>query len=527
MPEGGNRTDISPSLIARVTQSMRYLIDPNKKPAWFGAGQPLIPQAQESTVGRRFDYPVYYNINQIPRAGEPISFASLRGLADNCDILRGVIETRKDQVERQDWLIRVKRIESESFKPKPTDEQKTRAAEITKFFMSPDKETDFAGWIRQILEDMFVIDAVSVYKRRDRVGRLYSLEVLDGATIMPLLNDDGRTPIAPNPAYQQILKGIPANDLTQPSIDGDVFTKDELIYKRHNPRSNKIYGYSQVEQIVLTVNVAIRRQLFQLDYYAEGSTPDSFGTLPKEWTNQQIVDFQTSFDAMLAGNSAMRRRLKFMPEAFKYQETKATPMADEYDEWLARLICFIFSISPQPFVKQMNRATADTAHEASLDEGLAPILKRLKSFINQIISTEFNSPDLEFAWEDDREQDAKLAAEIRQNDVKLGLRSIDDAREDMGEDPMGGAFAIPMVLTATGYVAIKSPEEQQADKDAESKRAQLNLQSQQEHEKNLMGSSDKTPEEKKDVADKLAKRKKKSVNKYLLHDHSLLNKHEH
>ena len=36
----------------------------------------------------------------------------------------------------------------------------------------------------------------------------------------------------------------------------------------------------------------------------------------------------------------------------------------------------------------------------------------------------------------------------------------------MGLDPLGGAYAVPMPLTPTGYVAIKSPEEQQADQDA-------------------------------------------------------------
>ena len=41
---------------------------------------------------------------------------------------------------------------------------------------------------------------------------------------------------------------------------------------------------SPVEQIALTVNIALRRDACTLEYYRAGSAPDAFGTLPKEWT---------------------------------------------------------------------------------------------------------------------------------------------------------------------------------------------------------------------------------------------------
>ena len=37
---------------------------------------------------------------------EPVGFAELRAFADAYDLLRLVIETRKDQMERQRWRIR-------------------------------------------------------------------------------------------------------------------------------------------------------------------------------------------------------------------------------------------------------------------------------------------------------------------------------------------------------------------------------------------------------------------------------------
>jgi len=454
MPEGGKVTPISSGIIARVTQAARYVITGVGPNTWFGPMQPLPPMAPPEVKGRQFDYPTGYNLNYSPRSYEAVSFGDLRGLAENCDILRSAIETRKDQMEAQPWVIKLKPDDADK-KAKASPEQQNRIKAITEFFQSPDQEHSWEQWLRIWLEDMFVIDAAAMYKRPNRKGGLYGIEILDGATIRPLIDDFGRRPIPPDPAYQQILKGIPAAD----------YTSDELLYLKHNPRSHKVYGYSHVEQVLVTANILIRRTLHQLEYYREGSVPDAFLMMPKEWTTQQATDFQKYLDGLVSGNSAQRRKLRVIPEA-KYQETKAPVLKDEYDEFLARIVCCIFSLPPTPFVKQMNRATAESAKDQAAEEGLAPIQNYVKNNLNRLIASEFESPDLIFDFKDDREQDPQVAATIRQGDVKTGIISIDEARESKGEDPLGGAYAIPMALTATGYVAIKSPEEQQADSDA-------------------------------------------------------------
>ena len=54
---------------------------------------------------------------------------------------------------------------------------------------------------------MLVIDAATLYPRYNRGGSLYALDVIDGATIKVLIDENGRTPAPPDPAYQQILHG--------------------------------------------------------------------------------------------------------------------------------------------------------------------------------------------------------------------------------------------------------------------------------------------------------------------------------
>jgi|GEM_PF-813726 len=411
---------INLSVINRVSQAARYVFSGNVPTDWFGPSQPLAVIAPPDVAGRKFDYPTGYNLYSQARQQESFSFDDLRALADNCDILRSVIETRKDQMEALGWNIRVKSTDGTAALPTP--EQKQRMQQISQFFDDPDKESGFAGWLRQLLEDMFVIDAACIYKRQTLGGDLYALEIMDGATIKILIDDAGRLPVSPQPAYQQILKGVVAAD----------YTREELIYLKHNPRSHKIYGYSHVEQVMITVNILIRRALHQLEYYREGSQPDAFIGLPKEWTQEQILAFQKHFDAMLAGNSMMRRRLRFMPGDFKYQETKAPLLKDSYDEFLAKIICYVFSISPEPFVGQVNRATAETSQQRGVDEGLIPLQRYVAGVINRIIAKDFNSSDLEFAWQDTTTPDPLEAANIDVAYVTAGIKTVDEVRESLG-----------------------------------------------------------------------------------------------
>ena len=139
---------------------------------------------------------------------------------------------------------------------------------------------------------------------------------------------------------------------------------------------------SPVEQIALTVNIALRRDVATLDYYRSGSTPDAFATLPREWTADQIRSFQDYFDALMSGNLARWRQTKFMPADFKLFEARQQPLKDSYDEWLARLICYAFSVPVSAFVSQVNRATGETLRQQATQEGSATTRSIVKILVN-------------------------------------------------------------------------------------------------------------------------------------------------
>jgi hypothetical protein len=408
------------SLIAQVAAGIRYTFT-GKAPDWFGPLSAPPPQAPEDVAGRRFDYPTGYNINSTPRQDEAISFGQMRAFADGYDLLRLVIETRKDQLAKLEWTI------AKRGKAKEQDE---RCQALIDFFAAPDRLHTWDEWLRMMLEDMLVIDAPTLYARRTKGGDLYAFEPMDGGTIKLLLDPAGRSPLPPDPAYSQQLKGVAAVQ----------YTRDELVYKPRNPRTHKVYGYSPVEQIIMTVNIALRRQCAMLDYYTEGSVPDALAGVPAEWSTKQISEFQDYWDALFEGDRAKKRKLRFVPGeiAKNFHETKQSPLKDEFDEWLARVICYAFSVEVTPFIAQVNRATAQTNREQTLTEGLAPIQKWVKGLMDTLIQSPafFGYADLEFDWIEEEAISSVEQAQINAIYLNAKVLHPDEVRADIGRPPL-------------------------------------------------------------------------------------------
>jgi Phage portal protein len=415
------RRPLPPSVFARLADATRYVISGVSPDTWFGPLQPLAPMAPPEVKGRQWDYPFGANLNYIPRSDDGVSFGELRSLADSLPLLRSVIETRKDQVAAQTYAVRARSRAN-------TPEVSRRIEAVEGFLSRPDRRHSFADWLRMLLEDMLVIDAATLYPRYNRGGSLFSVDVIDGATIKPIIGEDGRAPEAPDPAYQQILKGIPAAD----------FSADELLYLPRNVRAHRLYGMSPVEQIALTINIALRRDASTLDYYRAGSSPDAFATLPKEWTADQIRSFQDYFDALMSGNLARRRMTKFMPADFKLIEARQPPLKDQYDEWLARIICYAFSVPVSPFVSQVNRATGETLRQQATQEGLVPLKAWVKNALDHVIQVCMNEPTLEFMWVGDDAIDPLEQAQTLQILVGAGIKTREEARADLGLAPTKG-----------------------------------------------------------------------------------------
>lgn len=447
---------------------------------WFGPGAPLKPIAPAEVAGRAFDYPSGFNLNTMPRAYEPVGFHTLRQLADSYDPARLIIERRKDQMTRLPWTIRVKH--DGNTKPPKSSEvsapMRDLIGEVKRFFEHPTEGLNFRTWLRVILEDLLVLDAPAIFCERDSFGNLAALSPVDGSTIRRIISDQGRQPrpfvwsgipfdylgqrVTPQnyaalgfkvvdgllypPAFQQILKGVPAANLT--TLD--------LIYSPMNVRTNSVWGRSAVENIVTTVSIALRRSMSQLEYFREGNVPEGVFALPESWTPDNVQRFQDYWDSLHAGNLANRRKMKFLPtgKGNAYTPLKEPPLKNEFDEWLVRIVCFAFSYPPGAFVSLSNRSVAEQHERTAEEEGLGPLKQWASDLINGVIERDFDD-SIEFAWLEEAEVDQKLEAEIIERLVSNGIISPNEGRERLGLAPSTDPAASGlMVKTATGLIPI-------------------------------------------------------------------------
>ncbi len=425
-PTGGLRTAFS----FRLSDGGRWRSTFQPSGSMFSPGTPIAPNDPQPV--RTLDFNVGANTVSTPRASAPFSFTELRSFA-NVEPVRLAIETVKDQIERLDWAIKPRRAST------PAAGGAEAATLISRFFARPDGVTPFATWLRALLEDLLVLDAPAAEMRRDRSGKLVGLDVIPGDTVKLLVDDTGRRPLAPLPAFQQVIKGVVWAELSA----------DDLIYAPRNPRPNHLYGLSPVEQIVVTLNTVLRRQTAQLGYFTEGNVPSGLLNAPSSWGPDAIRTLQEAWDARLSGEAAAKSKLYWAPAETRYQPFKDSPLKDDFDEWLARIVCYAFSLPPTPFVKQMNRSTADNDSDRAQAEGAQPRKLWWKRIADGLIAREFGRPDLEWSWTDETDVDPLVQAQIDDINIRNGSVTLAEVRDRRGLGPLPGAETA-RIYTAPG-----------------------------------------------------------------------------
>lgn len=398
------------------------------QPVW-PFGPPFVNQPRE------WDYPVGYNLNFIPQRLEFMQM--LRGMRASWGVLATIISTRQDQLLRIPWTIQRK--------DKPR-QPSAAVDEMKKFFKKPDRKLRYSQWANKLLDDLLVLDAPTIFFARDRSGRPIAAEVLDAATIFPLIDDTGRRPdseveftedglryIRRQPAFQQIIKGMPLVDLDE----------SEIMYVPMRPRPHMpMFGYPGTEQILIEASEAIRKTFYQLNFWQEGTIPDLIVTVPENWTPRQIAIFQAHMDAMLSGNLRLKSKIRFLPggmKPFDIKNSSGESLWSQRDETLIRLAAYAYSVSPTPFVKQVNRSVAQNAQESAEQEGLYPLMAFWKdNIIDPIIQEEHGYEDVEMIFLPRPERDGEKQATIHDLQIKRGIRSRNEVRADLGFEPIDG-----------------------------------------------------------------------------------------
>lgn len=389
----------------------------------FAPGRPLDQFFPQGQTPRQWDYTTGFNIAERPRAVESnMSFDTMKNILNSYDVARLCIERREDEIRGLEWSI----VPDET-----VDEKEDMASQIkavTDFFNSPDGQMPFDQWQNAFLDDVLSFDAGTIYKHRTRGGKLGALEVVDGTTIAPMIDFWGHAPDPPAPAFSQFIQGIPSVWLK----------RDELIYNPFRSNARSPYGTPPVEWLMLTINTDLRWQMSFLQYFTEGSVPDTFMQAPEEFKDaKQIQEFQEMWDALMSGDQSMKHKVKWIPAGAKPIPAKDTTFDTKFPEFLLKKTCAAFKVTPEEigFTEDSNRSNSQSQEAIMYRASLVPLCKYLSGIYSRIIRDEFGLP-LKFHFNVGEKSDKLVEAQTHQIYAQIGAEAPDEIRKNiLGLDP--------------------------------------------------------------------------------------------
>ena len=455
----------------------------------FAPGMPLIPGSL-NPLGergrpdpRRFEFLVAQNINVSENRLVP--FKTLRAAADQIDILRRCIEVRKAKITGLKWDIVIseaatERIMSESggnHLRAMADAREKFMPEIgrmRKFWETPDPANGlaFIDWLSMAMEEIDVLDAWAIWPQMTVGGEIRGLQILDGSTIKPLLDDRGMRPSADiGPAFQQILYGFPRSEfnatIDDEAADGD-FTSDELAYLVRNRRANSVYGYSPVERALPLADIYLRRQQWLRSEFTDGTMPKSYLELPESvnLTAEQIRAYENIYNDDLAGQTEQRNRLRIMVPGGKlnFEVGYSEKFNDAIDNYLITSITGHFGVLPTEIGFSAKSGLGGSGHQAGEAEaaetiGITPTARWISQMISALSYRWLGMPrELEFRLEASARSNTELTAKRDDIRKRNGTITVNESRSEMGLPLLDTPEADMPMLVSGQSVFVFTPE---------------------------------------------------------------------
>lgn len=440
-----NQGTVNNALLARVTQNLAASF--NRAPAeleaalaehglsWgppFPPGRPLDPFWGYRRPPRTWDYSVGENVQLVPRWNR-ISFGTLKAIIDSYYAA---------QIAVRHLINDVRSLDYQFIPPANVLEDATEdIAKAEEFFASPDKRQPFRTWLAEYLQDVLRYDAGALYIRRNEAGDPIALEVVSGATIIPLVDFFGRPPADEDdtnadpegiweggitPSFVQIIEGLPWVWLAA----------EDLIYQRLNPLPESQYGLAPMEAVLIQANTDIRFQWHFLQYFTEGTIPAGFMEAPPDLSDPlQVAEWQDTWDAVMMGDQSKLRQVRWVPGGAKFTPVKDTPFDKEFPLYLMRCTAAAFGVTANDlgFTEDVNRATGEVQVDVQFRVGTLPVVRFVEDVINLFLLEHLK---LRARIQFDTGQGTQHRLERAQADdiyIKNGALSADEVRISLGK----------------------------------------------------------------------------------------------
>lgn len=472
----------------------------------FGPFSPILPvpvdQPAPGSVRpqpRRWQYPVGFNLPTGAPGSEGLKLAGfdqLKTLSRLYSILRTCIEIRKSEIRALEWDIVLTKDAAKAYKGDRAAMRDfgERRAKALKWFRKPDPDYfTFSSWLNTLLDQVFTIDALSLYMCPTKGGRrsgkgllgsgLDSLWLVDGASVRPLVGLHGETPRPPSVAYEQYLYGVPRSDYMTMRDGGDLaeagftaddlagqFRGDQLLYLPWLRQADTPYGFSMVERALIPIMTGLQKQAYQLNYFTEGTVPAVYiSPGDMSMTPNQVRELQDALNGV-AGDPAWHMKIIVLPPGSKTMPQKQIEIVDQADEWIATEVAMTCDVNPMelgvlpkvstvasPFAAREMAQASRSIHQRISTK---PTLMFFQEIFDLVLQDIAGQDDMRFLFSGMEEvQDQAAITDMGVKQVQSGIRSIDEFRDLLGLTPWDlDETSEPVVFTPMGPIPLRQSQ---------------------------------------------------------------------
>lgn len=412
-----------------------------------------------------FGYPLAKNIPELRRLARS-PYVSM------------IVNTAIAEVSSTDWNI----------KARDGVEVPDEVIELTeKFFYNPNRNNESIKTIIEgVTRDILEIDAGVIVKVKDLKGDLKEIYARDGGLFNKNPDIYGVLPSPESGTAAYFQYGWLTGSKPIP------FLQDEIVYMIDHHRTDSIYGLSNVEVLEQTIQLLIYGTESNLEYFTDNQIPKGVLKMIGA-TSEDVKAFQGVWSEAMkkkGQDGKWHKRFHKMPimntegsfEKIGFSNVELELIAQQ--EWFTKIVWAVFRITPSElgFTEDSNKATEKGQENVVKRKLIAPLINLLEYHFNTEIVNSLpwikgryeDKIVFEFDKYDLSEEMAKR--NLFSQDINLGLRTINEVREELNLKPLpGGDVSKGVMTTGDSTGSIVGEDKPSVDKEVKKKKSNVDV----------------------------------------------------
>ena len=403
-------------------------------PGWsfaqFPPGQPIRPREQpwEEGVPREIDFRVSANTTIQPRTNYGLlPFSLLRETYEIISELKLLIHT----------LIREALILEPQLKTDNGD-MVDASDPLNRLIAKPDGHLDWPIWLSRLYRGLLMFDAPCCYEDVNAK----TLHVIQGDTIFPLIDQHGRTPLPPDPAYTQIIMGVAMQ----------WFSDDEIWYGPMALRDNAPFGESLAEVAWAFLTLCASVWGFELAHYKQGNMPEGWLAPPEDMPPGTVAALEREYNARMSAGPSERNRVRILPGKWTFIPAKKPDFPKDLYEKAFNMAGLCAGISlgqwALPHGGLGGKNVADMMTNQTYRTGVSPIQQITKRLFQDFLTKIGSDYTFDLVMPTAGTDPTTIATQTLAN-FSNGLVTLNDARSTLGLKPVPGGDVMLVIRQNT------------------------------------------------------------------------------